>query len=382
MTKEERTIAAINAFNSGEAVDSILKRFKCSRSWLYKWIGRFKSNPGGQWYLEQSKRPKTVRNSTSEQEKQAIIGTRLSLEAKPYSQRGAISIQYELKAQQQDVPPVWKINKILKKANLNTREARNKKRTNEYPVVGIVVDQMDFVGPRFIKNDGRFYSLNIIDTTTHFVHINPLRSREAQHVLESVVRFWQIRGIPDFLQMDNELSFRGSNRHPHSFSKLIRLALTLRITVIFIPIKEPWRNGIIEKFNDSFNKRFIRGKMYDNFCHVQDCATEFENFHNQHHRYKTHKNKTPAEQIVLEYDRDKLPMDFVIPESTLPLKQGRIILVRFIRSNLLLDVFGEKFLMPKHLQYCYVTAIIDVEKELMVVVRDDQIQWYISYQIG
>jgi len=381
MTKEEKAVAAINAFLSGETVLAILTRFKCSKSWLYKWIKRYRSNPVGQWYEEQSKRPKTLRNTTSEQEKQAIIAARLSLEAKPYSQRGAISIQYELKAQQQVVPPVWKINKILKRANLNTKEPKDKKRTNEYPFIGTVIDQMDFVGPRYVKNDGRYYSLNIIDITTHFVHINPFRSRETQNVLQSVVRFWQQRGMPDFLQMDNELSFRGSNRYPHSFSKLIRLALSLKITVLFIPVQEPWRNGIIEKFNDSFNRRFIKGKAYDDFSHLQVCAKEFEDFHNQHHRYTAHKNKTPNEQVTLEFARDRLPTDFVIPGTTLPLKEGKLILVRFIRSNLLLDVFGEKFLMPKHLEYSYVIALIDVEKQVLVVLRDNQIQWRTFYKI-
>ena len=381
MTKEEKTITVINAFNAGEDLKAILTRFKCSKSWLYKWVKRYKSNPAGQWYLEQSKRPKTSRDSVPETQKKAVIAARLSLEAKPYSQRGAISIQYELKTQELIVLPVWKINKILKSANLNTKEPKDKKRTNEYPVIGTVVDQMDFVGPRYVKNDGRFYSLNIIDITTHFVHVNPIRSRETQNVLQSVVRFWKQRGMPDFLQMDNELSFRGSNRHPHSFSKLIRLALSLKIIVIFIPIKEPWRNGIIEKFNDSFNRRFIRGKTYDNFLHLQSCAKDFEDFHNQYHRYNAHKNKTPNEQIPLEFDRDLLPEDFTIPETNVTLKTGRIILARFIRSNLLLDVFGEKFLVPRHLEYSYVVAVIDVENQLLNVLRDQQLQWQTFYKI-
>ena len=155
MTKEEKIVAAVNAFNSGEDVPAILCRFKCSKSWLYKWINRYKADPTGAWYLEQSKRPKTLRTSISDQESQAVIAARLSLQAQPYSQRGAISIQYELKAQRQQVLPVWKINKILKRAKLNQKEPQNQKRANEYPFIGIVVDQMDFVGPRYIKNDGR-----------------------------------------------------------------------------------------------------------------------------------------------------------------------------------------------------------------------------------
>ncbi len=37
MTKEERVIAAVNSFNAGKDVKSILTHYKCSKSWLYKW---------------------------------------------------------------------------------------------------------------------------------------------------------------------------------------------------------------------------------------------------------------------------------------------------------------------------------------------------------
>ena len=40
-------------------------------------------------------------------------------------------------------------------------------------------------------------------------------------------------------------------------------------------------------------------------------------------------------------------------------------MVRFIRSNGLLDVFGERFPMPAEAAYEYVTATIDVAREQM-----------------
>ncbi|MDE3247041.1 MAG: DDE-type integrase/transposase/recombinase [Bacteroidota bacterium] len=381
MAKEEKVIKAVTAYRAGQSVASILKQYKCSKSWLYKWLTRYKENPDGQWYLQKSRKPKSSRSLVSEQDREAVIAARLSLENKPYSQKGAISIQYELRQQQATVLPVWKINKILKGANLNRKEPKERKRTNEYPSIGIVLDQMDFVGPRYVKGDGRYYSLNIIDTTTHFVHINPIRGRDTDNVLQSVIRFWQQRGLPDYLQMDNELSFRGSNRHPHSFSKLIRLALSLRVTVVFIPIKEPWRNGTIEKFNDSFQKRFVRGKTYTSFEHLLVCAREFEDFHNQFHRYNLHKNKTPNELIPQELTRDKLPVEFTPSDKPLPLRQGKIILVRFIRSDLILDVFGERFLMPKRLEYSYILALIDIETQCLMAMRDNKIEWQTHYQI-
>jgi hypothetical protein len=71
----------------------------------------------------------------------------------------------------------------------------------------------------------------------------------------------------------------------------------------------------------------------------------------------------------------------LLSENPLPLTQGRIILVRFIRSNLILDVFGEKFLMPKHLEYSYVIALIDIERHQILVLRDLKIEWRAHYHI-
>src|SRR5690606_3819835 len=97
------------------------------------------------WYIEQSRRPNKVHKTISEKDEKVVIAARKLLESKPYSQRGAISIQYELRAQGQEILPVWKINKILSHAGLNKKQDKVPKRVNEYPDAGIVVDQMDFV---------------------------------------------------------------------------------------------------------------------------------------------------------------------------------------------------------------------------------------------
>lgn len=77
-------------------------------------------------------------------------------------------------------------------------------------------------------------------------------------IVQAMVAGWQRLGIPQFLQVDNELSFRGSNRYPHSFGLLIRLCLYLQVEIVFIPPGEPWRNGIVERFNDVYDKLFFR----------------------------------------------------------------------------------------------------------------------------
>lgn len=56
---------------------------------------------------------------------------------------------------------------------------------------------------------------------------------------------------------------------------------------------------------------------------------------------------------------------------------GDIILIRFIRSNRLLDVFGEKFKVSKDLVYSYVKALIVTDiSSLQVHLGDDLVQQF------
>jgi putative transposase len=52
---------------------------------------------------------------------------------------------------------------------------------------------------------------------------------------------------------------------------------------------------------------------------------------------------------------------------------GRYHLVRLIRSDGLLDVFGEKFPVPPETIYEYVRATVDVERQCLGVSLDDRL---------
>ena len=97
------------------------------------------------------------------------------------------------------------------------------------------------IGPRYIKADGRFYSFNVMDVFSHRVYIESQRTKEDRQVAGSLMRCWKTIGIPDYLQIDNELSFRGSNKYPRSFGIVIKLCLYYGIEPVFIPQGEPWR---------------------------------------------------------------------------------------------------------------------------------------------
>ena len=211
-----------------------------------------------------------------------------------------------------------------------------------------------------LKNDGKFYSFNLMDLFSHRVFIESQRTKADRQVAHSLLRCWKSIGLPDFLQLDNQLSFRGSNRYPRSFGLIIRLCLYFEVTPVFIPIGEPWRNGCIENFNDTYNKKFFRRQWFPSYTTLKRQSKNFQRFHNKHHRYSYLNGKTPMQLVENEnFKPVTIGANTKLPQLD-EIADGNIILIRFIRSNRVLDIFGEKFIVSKNLVYSYVKAVIGV----------------------
>jgi len=361
---------------------AICRELNRSRPWFYKWLSRYENDPQGDWFNEHSRRPHIVKTTVSNKMEELVIQIRHKLENTLYAQVGAISIQWELSKLNIKPLPVWTIDRIIKKHNLSHKKPKTSKRENDYPDYSrAYTHQMDIVGPRYLaKNRRKIYFLNIIDTHSHCVHINPVRNKASEGIVRSVVRFWQQFGIPDFLQMDNELTFRGSNRYPHSFGQLIHLILLQGVKPVFIPQAEPWRNGIIEKFNDTFDKKFFRTQTFNDFDDMAASINDFEAFHNLNYRYSANKNQTPINVLNSDLPACRLDKDFKIPER-IGVVDGEVIIIRFIRSDRKLNVFGEIFLLKADLVYKYVQAVISVEAQMLKIFCDDRLEQEFSYYV-
>jgi len=220
-----------------------------------------------------------------------------------------------------------------------------------------------------------------MDIFSHQIYIEPQRTKEDRQVASSLLRCWKAIGLPDFLLLDNELSFRGSNKYPRSPGLVIRLCLYFGVQPVFIPISEPWRNGTIEKFNDTYNKKFFRRQWFPSYATLKRQSKNFQRFHNKHHRYSFLKGKTPLEVIqnddfkpVTIGANTKLPKLDKVPD-------GNIILIRFIRSDRMLDIFGEKFKVSKDLIYSYVKAVIVTSISTLQIYLGDELVESFDYNL-
>jgi len=74
------------------------------------------------------------------------------------------------------------------------------------------------------------------------------------------------------------------------------------------------------------------------------------------------------------------PPKFQLPDLDY-IPEGTISLIRFIRSNRKLDIFGEDFEVPKELVYAYVRAKIITELHQIQVYQGDELVTIFPYQL-
>jgi putative transposase len=172
---------------------------------------------------------------------------------------------------------------------------------------------------------------------------------------------------------DNELVFYGSRRHPRGMGILIRLCLLNEVEPWFIPMAEPWRNGVVEKFNHHYQNGFLRRVVVRGEKDLHHNARAFEHKYNTCYRYSKLKGQTPERALKQCHVRIRFPVALEAPQYPLPkLKKGRYHLVRFIRSDGRLDIFGEQYRLPSEAIYEYAVASIEVGSENLQVQVDGQ----------
>lgn len=369
--KQTRQVA-VKRFFKGESPTAICASIGKSRFWLYKWIKRFNSdNPN--WYHDHSRCPLRKPFQTSKEIEEIIKMIRLSL----YNDDlfcGAQAIRWEMEdLGVLPLPSERTISRILARNDLTHR------RTGRYEPKGIPypglpsarpnqTHQADLVGPRFLQGPIRFYSQNVIDVSTNRSGIEPLPSKKAQNIVNGFWAIWLRLGIPENLQVDNALSYFGSHRYPRGMGTLIRLCLHLGIELWFIPIAEPWRNGVIEKFNDHYEQKFLNKITMTNFDELARGSLAFENKHNSRYRYSKLGGKTPLMHLSNTKTKLCFPTEEEPPVHPLPKPEsGRYHLVRLVRSDLKLHAFGETFSLAPELEHEYVVATVDVKEQKLKI---------------
>ncbi len=383
---KQQRLKAVQRFFDGEDPKDICASLGRSRSWLSKWVTRYAPD-NSQWVEDQSRRPLASPYRTPAEIEKIVEMVRLNLYNKGLF-CGNQAIQWEMiDMEVQPVPSLSTIGRILRRRELtHRRTGRYTPKGKKYPdLPGFSPNQthqVDLVGPCYLTGPIRFYSLNAVDTAINRCGIEAMPSKAAQSVLDAVYAVWLRMGIPENLQVDNELAFYGSPTHPRGMGPLIRLCLRYGVDLWFIPPSEPWRNGLVEKFNDHYQQKFLDKVTMASMPQLRKESLAFEQRHNSTYRYSKIKGKTPLKALADMKKKLVFPSKSDAPRHPLDKpEEGCYHLVRFIRSDCRLDIFGEIFPAPPETQYEYVVATIDVKEQKLKLFLDTiQIEEY-KYQM-
>jgi putative transposase len=339
---------AVRRFLAGEKAEAICASLGHSRSWLYKWVSRYDESDDS-WCENRPTVLLHATNRTPFEIEEIVKMIRLNL----YNQDlfcGAQAILWELEdLGVKPLPSLRTINRILSRNELtHRRTGKYEPKGTPYPKLPALLPnqthQMDLVGPCYLTGPLRFYGINVIDAATARCGLHSSPSKAGQDVLDAALAIWSRLGIPNNLQVDNALSFFGSPKYPRSMSQFIRLCLHHGVDLWFIPMAEPWRNGLIEQFNDHYQQKFLNKVIMTTVDELRTGTLAFEQRHNSKYRYSKLGGKTPLKALAATQVQLRFPNHEERPRDRLEKPEvGRYHLVRLIRNDLKLNISANSF---------------------------------------
>ncbi|MEA1981706.1 MAG: helix-turn-helix domain-containing protein [candidate division Zixibacteria bacterium] len=388
MSIEKQEIAkrkqCIELYKADKSPTEIHQELHRSRPWVYKWIHRYKSGDP-QWCLDQSKAPKTHPLKINDSVETEIIRIRQTLIKRDtastrYAYHGAIAIHQELqKNGHKGLPHISTINRVLKRNGLikhtHSEPTSNKSGIyypEKYAKHPSDIYELDLVTPRYIKGFGRIISVNRVDTYLGEANMKQYLEKAADNIVEFIVSDWTKHAKPNYLRLDNEACFRGSLIHERTFGKLVRFCLNFGVQIIFIPFREPWRNGFIESFNSRFKAMLWEFMQFDDLNHLREESKLFLQKHNEYQRYK---KLNFSNRNLISYQKKRFPDEFNFKtEVQLPITKGFIHIIRFVNEKGCVNILNEDFYIGKTYSFCYIWGTIDTAKQqLFIYFKSDKL---------
>ena len=358
---------AIQLYEQGHRFNEIVRTLGCSRSWLSKWLARYREC-GVEGLSSRSKAPRRIWRKTSERTVTTILAIRDELWAHAtrraaFAGIGAEVIHWELMQRHcPDVPSIATIGRILKRHGRTQKPRKAPASSGSYPYPAPAAQrsgdlhQTDIVGPRHLRGTNgaiRFYSFHTIDVAGRTVHASQSPDKRTISLCRHLVAAWSVLGVPRISQLDNEMSATGGGRYRYSISQLIRLHLLLGIHVVFVPQGEPGRNATVESFNHLWQQRVLRRHTCPDLPRLRRTSDRFLQYY---HYRKPHRALAGHEQgsrfpgVLRDACWERLrhlPEHFRLTNYTddrgnltLPIARGKVSFIRKVDSNGRIEVNG------------------------------------------
>jgi len=128
---------------------------------------------------------------------------------------------------------------------------------------------------------------------------------------------------------------------------------------------------MIESFNDRYQQMFLGKVPMASEDDLKTGSLAFEQRHNSRYRYSKLRGDTPLKALAASNAKLRFPAQDNAPRYQRKKPEiGRYHLVRLIRSDLKLNIFGECFSAPPEVSLEYVVATIDVKEQKLKLFLD------------
>jgi len=343
----------VSAVAKGESQRSVARRFGVGLSTLQYWISRSAGKRLDRAdFSTHGTIAKHIANKTPLAMEQLIIHTRRVLkESGALGEYGAEAIHRHLSARPLPsskirglrLPTVRTINRILERHGLfdgRKRVRRPPPPSGWYlPEVAerrAELDQVDIVEGLRIKDGPNVEVLNIISMHGSLVASKPSDCAiSARFVLHTLVEHWRRYGCPGYVSFDNDAVFQAAHQHADVISRVMRMCLSLGVTVVFAPPRRTGFQNIVESYNGRWQQKVWHRFEHRSFDALCRCSEQYVNASLLRH----------ADRIGSAPERHLIPTEWELDLQKQP--TGTIIYIRYSNERGQVALLGRRFDVSK-----------------------------------
>ena len=334
----------VTAVRKHRALRAVAREFGVSLSNVQFWVAR--AGPQRLDRVDWSDRRAGVRcppNRTSVAVEEEVLKVRRELhDRSALGEYGAPAIHRELtrrrKRSSPAVPSVSTIGRILvRRGALDGR--RRQRRPSPPPgwflpdvqVRREELDSFDIIEDLKIKGGTFVNVLTAISLHGSLCEAWPRRQITAKNTVVSLVAHWRRHGLPRYAKFDNDTVFQGAHQWPDSFGRVIRLCLSLGVTPIFAPPREPGFQVELENFNGRWQAKVWARFQFANLAGV--CQ--------QSRKFITASHRRAASRIEAAPSRRPFPRRWHL-QLQVPLR-GTVIFIRRTNEQGVVSLLGHTY---------------------------------------
>ena len=127
---------------------------------------------------------------------------------------------------------------------------------------------------------------------------------------------------------------------------------------------------MVESFSDRYQQMLLRKVVMGSEEELWSASLAFEKRHNNRYRYSKLRGRTPMKALAAPNAKLRFPAQDKAEHRTRKPETGKYHVVRLIRSDLKINIFGECFPVPPDAYLEYVVATIDVKEQKLKLFLD------------